>query len=199
MKLKPSAILFDMDGVLVDSLDAWWQSLNSSLKTFNYKEVTRDEFIKKYWGHDLYDNMTNMNIPLKVGRFCNTVYGQHVDEVKIYSETKDTLEKLKDYKKSVITNTPKDCAVQILKKLKINSYFDLILTSDDVKMAKPSPEIVLKSCKLLNVKPEDVVLIGDTTSDVKAGTAAGCKVIGIKVDADFTVDNISGILSLVEF
>lgn len=197
MRLKPSAILFDMDGVLVDSLDSWWSSLNSSLKAFSYKPISREEFIKKYWGHDLFDNLKMMGIPLKVGKFCNNVYGEYVGKIKIYPDTKDTLEKLANYRNSIITNTPKDCAVRILKRFDIYSYFELVLTSDDVSIAKPNPEIVLKSCKLLNVNPKDVVLVGDTDSDVKAGKAAGCTVIGINVKADYTVKSLSGLLSLI--
>ena len=116
MKLKPSAILFDMDGVLVDSLDAWWSSLNSSLKAFNYEPISREKFIERYWGHDLYDNLKTMNIPLEVGNFCNNVYRDSIDFVKLYPETKETLQKLDKYRKTIITNTPKDCAVRILKK-----------------------------------------------------------------------------------
>ena len=119
MKIKPSAVLFDMDGVLVDSLDSWWYSLNTALKTFKRKGVTRDEFIEKYWGHDLYDNIERMNLDYEIGVFCNNLYSQNVDNVKIYPDTKDTLQKLHNYKKGVITNTPKDCTVQILKKFDI--------------------------------------------------------------------------------
>jgi pyrophosphatase PpaX len=198
MKLKPSAILFDMDGVLVDSLESWWASLNHSLKNFNYKPVTREEFITKYWGHDLYDNLQTMNIPEKVGHFCNTVYSSHIGNIHIYPETQSTLEKLKSYRKTIITNTPKDCTVQILKRFEIDNYFEFVLTSDDVSMAKPNPEIVLKSCELLNVKPKNVVLVGDTDSDVQAGHKAGCKVIGINVKADHTINNVSEITHIVK-
>ena len=69
----------------------------------------------------------------------------------------------------------------------------------DVKMSKPNPEIVIKSCKLLNLKPKEVILVGDTKSDVEAGRAAGCKVIGINVDADYTVKNISELTKLLFF
>jgi len=198
MKLKPAAILFDMDGVLVDSLDSWWISLNHSLENFNYKPLTRVEFIKKYWGHDLYDNLQTMNIPEKVGHFCNNVYSTHINNIHIYSETKKTLEKLQNYRKTIITNTPKDCTVQILKRFEINNYFEFILTSDDVSMAKPDPEIVLKSCELLKVKPEEVVLVGDTNSDVQAGHKAGCLVIGINIEADYTIKNISEITDIIK-
>jgi len=198
MKLRPKAILFDMDGVLVDSLDSWWISLNCSLEAYNQKKISRNDFIKKYWGHDLYDNIKKMNMPLEVASFCNNIYGDHIHRIKIYKETKPTLEKLSKYKKAIITNTPKDCASQILKQFKIEKFFDFVITSDDVTMAKPNPEIVLKACKLLKVEPKDIVLVGDTDSDVKAGKTAGCKVVGINVEADYTINSLSDLILLLE-
>jgi len=198
MKLKPKAILFDMDGVLVDSLDSWWFSLNSALETFNHEKISREEFIKKYWGHDLYDNIKKMNLPLEVARFCNNIYGDNIERIKIYKETKPTLEKLNKYKKAIITNTPNDCAVQILKQFNIEKFFDFIMTSDDVTMGKPNPEIVLKACKRFKVEPKDIVLVGDTDNDVIAGKTAGCKVVGINVYADYTIKNISELIFLLE-
>jgi len=198
MKLKPKAILFDMDGVLVDSLDSWWMSLNSALETYSHEKISKEEFIKKFWGHDLYDNIKKLNLPMEVAMFCNKIYGNNIDLIKIYKETKPTLEKLKKYKKAIITNTPKDCAIQILKQFNIKEFFEFIMTSDDVNMSKPNPEIVLKACKRLNVEPKNVVLVGDTYSDVKAGRTAGCKVVGINVDADYTIKNISELILLLE-
>jgi len=197
-KIQPKAILFDMDGVLIDSLEAWWISLNTALAKYNYKKISKNEFIKRYWGHDLFDNLKSMNIPYKVGTFCNNIYYENVNRIKIYQDTKYVLDKLKHYKKSIITNTPKDCTIQILKKFEIAKYFNLVLTSSDVKTAKPSPEIVFKTCIRLGVNPEDVVLVGDTNSDVESGKAAGCNVIGIKVEADYTIDNIKQLLDIIE-
>ncbi|RLF95243.1 phosphoglycolate phosphatase, partial [Thermococci archaeon] len=62
----------------------------------------------------------------------------------------------------------------------------------------PDPEIVLKSCELLKVDPKTVVLVGDTESDVKAGYEAGCKVVGINVDADIRVEKLSDVLDVLE-
>ena len=196
-KLSPSAILFDMDGVLVDSLDAWWKALNQALKKFGYNEISRSEFIKRYWGHDLFDNLKAMSLPLEVGLFCNKVYSSYIDDVKIYPEAKGVLKRLSSYKKSVITNTPRDSAIRILDKFDIRQFFEFVLTSDDVNRSKPDPEIVLKSCELLNVNPEDVVLVGDTKSDVAAGRSAGCKVVGIKVEADVTIECISELTNYI--
>ena len=197
-KFRPSAILFDMDGVLVDSLDAWWKALNQALKKYGYDEVTRDEFIKKYWGHDLFDNLKTMNAPLELGLFCNKVYVRYVEDVEIYPETKNVLQRLSMYRKSVITNTPRDSAFRILDKFDIRRFFEYVLTSDDVSRSKPDPEIVLKSCELLKVDPESVVLVGDTPSDVIAGRKAGCKVVGINVDADIRVERLSDVVDVLE-
>ncbi len=199
MKLKPKAILFDLDGVLVDSFDAWLAALNDALKIFNHHGITKDEFIDKYWGHDLFDNLEKMNLTYEVGETCNNFYKNHIEKIKIYPDTKNILVKLNMYRKGVITNTPKDSATQVLKQFDIYRYFELVLTSDDVKISKPNPEIVIKSCKLLNLKPTEVILIGDTRSDVKAGKAAGCKVIGVNVDADYSIKNISELTNLIFF
>jgi len=198
MKLRPDALLFDMDGVLIDSLDSWWHALNDALSMFNHQKITRDEFIHTYWGHDLRWNLERLHLSPEVATFCNLTYGGHLDDVRIYPDTKRTLAQLTAYKKAIITNTPADCTRQILQKFSISEYFLTIVTSDDVTKAKPDPEIVFKACKKLQVEPHTVVLVGDTESDVKAGRAAGCTVVGIKVDADITILKLSELISILE-
>jgi HAD superfamily hydrolase (TIGR01509 family) len=197
MKLIPSAILFDMDGVLVDSLDSWWKALNNALKRFKYQEITRDEFIKTYWGHDLKANLKRLQLNPEVAQFCNITYGNHLDYIKIYPDTKSTLKRLASYKKAIITNTPSDCAKQILKKFEIEQYFKDIITSDDVMKAKPDPEIVFKACERLGVDSKTVILVGDTESDVKAGRAAGCTVVGLNIDADIRIQRLFDLVDLL--
>jgi HAD superfamily hydrolase (TIGR01509 family) len=197
MKLAPSAILFDMDGVLVDSLDAWWKALNSALQKFKHGEITRDEFRKTYWGHDLKANLRRLHLNHEVAQFCNITYGNHLDSVTIYPDAKNVLKSLASYKKAVITNTPSDCAWQILRKFHIEQYFDEIITSDDVVRSKPDPEIVFKACERLGVDVKTVLLVGDTESDVKAGQAAGCTVVGLNIPADITIQRLSELPSLI--
>jgi HAD superfamily hydrolase (TIGR01509 family) len=198
MKLAPSALLFDMDGVLVDSLDAWWKALNSALQRFKHQQITREEFMRTYWGHDLKANLERLHLNPDVARFCNITYGDHIEYVTIYSDTKRTLQLLNSYKKAIITNTPTDCAHQILRKFRIEQYFQEIVTSDDVDKAKPDPEIVFKACERLRVDPKTVVLVGDTDSDVKAGRAAGCIVVGLNITADITIQSLSELVAVIQ-
>lgn len=197
MKLNPNAILFDMDGVLINSLDSWWKALNSALKRFKHQEITRDEFIKTYWGHDLKENLKRLQLNPEVARFCNITYGNHLDYISIYPDTKKTLIQLTNYRKAIITNTPTDCAQQILRKFSIERFFEVIITSDDVIRAKPDPMIVLKACERLNVDVNKVVLVGDTDNDIKAGRDAGCIVIGLNITADITIHRLSDLLNLI--
>jgi HAD superfamily hydrolase (TIGR01509 family) len=198
MKLHPSAILFDMDGVLIDSLDSWWHALNDALKRFKHQEITRDEFIATYWGHDLKANLQRLNLNPEVEKFCNITYGGHIEYIHIYPDTISTLKKLSSYKKAIITNTPTDCARQILAKFDIEKYFEAVVTSDDVQHAKPAPDIVFAACERLGVEPRTAVLVGDTSSDVNAGKTAGCRVVGLNVDADIRIQRLSELVDLLQ-
>ena len=198
MKLKPEALLFDMDGVLIDSLDSWWKALNNAMKMNNHPGITRNEFIEKFWGHDLRQNLETSGLNPEILYFCNAIYGNYIDAVKIYDDTYSTLQQLQQYKKAIITNTPKDCTKQIMKQFALQQYFSTIVTSDDVEQGKPSPDIVFKACEQLKVNPKDVILIGDTESDVKAGKAAGCTVIGLNIAADITIKKLSELPNIIQ-
>ena len=198
MKIKPEAILFDLDGVLIDSVDAWLASLNIALDQFNHKMITRDNFIENYWGHDLHDTLNLIGVDQRAVAVCNSLYEKNLNVVKLYPNVKSTLEKLNGYKKCVITNTPKDNTNIILQKFELNQYFDAVVTSDDVILAKPDPEIVFKACKILDVDPVNAIMIGDTKSDIEAGKTAGCIVIGMNIKADYTIRKISELFKILE-
>jgi HAD superfamily hydrolase (TIGR01509 family) len=198
MKIKPDAILFDLDGVLIDSVDAWLTSLNITLTQFKHKIITRDDFIDNYWGHDLHNTLNLIGVDQRAVAICNSLYKKNLNEVKLYPNVKSTLQKLNNYKKGLITNTPKDQTNIILKKFDLNKYFDVVITSDDVIYAKPDPEIVLKACKILHVEPKSVIIIGDTKSDIEAGKAAGCKIIGMNIKTDYNIRKISELTNIIK-
>jgi len=193
----PSALLFDMDGVLVDSLDSWWKALNAALNAFNHPPLTREAFIQRFWGHDLYANLRSLGLSEAIGPFCNNIYNQYLDCTLLYPETKPTLEQLPCFRKAVITNSPRLCVDQILARFQLTGFFETVVTSDDVQFAKPNPELVFAACRQLNVNARDVVLVGDTVNDVLAGHAAGCRVIGLNVKADETIHSLAELLKIL--
>lgn len=196
--MKPKAVLFDLDGVIIDSLDAWWHALNDVLKRFNMKNISKEEFVSKYWGYDIKTNLEKAELPLEVGINCSRLYLNHLDKVKIFPESKEVLTTLNGIKKGLVTNTPRDCTEKVLKKFDLHRYFDVIVTGDEVSAGKPDPEIVFKACSILEVDPKEIVLVGDTESDVKAGRAAGCYVIGVGIEGDVTISNIADLVKILK-
>ncbi len=186
----PEALLFDMDGVLVDSLQSWLNALNKALTQEDQETISKETFIDKYWGHTLQENLEKLGINQENKQFCHSFYTEYVDNVVLFPGTKQVLEDLNDYPKAIITNTPKPCTKEILENFEIDHFFSVIITSDQTKQGKPAPDMIYEACKHLNIPPEQTVLIGDTQNDIKAGQAAGCKTIGIKTQADITLDSI---------
>lgn len=197
MNMKPNALLFDLDGVIVNSADVWLLSLNSALKYFNHEKITLDLFNEKYWGNDVNITLNLLGLPKKALKIINETYIENIDKVEIFSDVESTLRYLKKYKKGVITNTPKEIALYLLKKFDILKYFNVIITSDDVKLGKPDPEVIIEACKILNVKPNETLIIGDTINDIKAGKKLDCEVIGLNIDADYRVNKLSEILLIL--
>ena len=198
MTEKPEAILFDMDGVLMNSVDVWLLAINKTLIKYKVEPFERAYFIKKFWGYDVTNLFNKIGIDINAVKMCNNIYKENIEKVTIYNNVISTLKKLKNYDKGIITNTPKKQTDILLKKFNIKKYFITIVTSDDVKFAKPDPEIIFKSCKLLNVNPKNVVTIGDTMSDIESGNAAGCKVIGLNIKSEFSIKKISELPDLIK-
>jgi len=196
MRIK--AVLFDLDGVLIDSLDAWWLALNEALRRYGFEEIDKKEFIERYWGNDLYSNLDRANLPLEVGLTCSKLYMNYIDMIRLHPSAIEILESMEEIKKGLITNTPRDCTEMVLKRFDLEKYFDVVITGDDVSRGKPDPEIIVKACDHLNVKPQEVVVIGDTDNDLKAARSAGCSVIGIGLEGDIYLDDLSELRSVLK-
>lgn len=195
---SPDALLFDMDGVLIDSFHAWLRALNAALRRFDHEPLSEETFRDAYWGHDLYENLRRLDIDDEVGTFCLAVFDDYVDAIELFPATRDVLQQLEGYPMALVTNTPRGCVDSILTYFDLDGFFDVIVTADDVEHGKPDPEMLLQACTQLTVAPADTVFVGDTESDVKAGQAAGCTVIGVQVDADEIIEGIGGLPPLLK-
>jgi len=196
-RIKPAALLFDLDGVLVDSEDSWYHAFRELFRSNLHRELGKDEFLHDYWGLDVEEIAQRTGLAVEIAPFCNTVYRNHTGKTTLYPDTKKTLERLDGYKKALITNAPEDCARQLLRRFHIEAYFESIVTADSSSEGKPHPAMVRKACEQLGVDPKDAVVIGDHKVDMKAGRAAGCKVIGIGTEGDYTLDELCGLLEIL--
>ncbi|MEM4347686.1 MAG: HAD family hydrolase [Candidatus Altiarchaeota archaeon] len=188
------AILFDLDGVILDSSDAWHLAVNATLKKFGKKAISKKKFLKAYWGPNLRESFKKINLSNDAIEDCNSQYYKFVDKLRVFHGAEEILKIAKEkFKVALVTNTPREITIFSLEKFSLLNYFDVVVAGDDVKNAKPSPDMILKACKRLKVKPENSILVGDTYADVIAGKKAGCFVIGLKIDADIKIENLEDV------
>jgi len=196
--MYPKALLFDMDGVLVDSTESWRGALNGALRKYGQKELSVDEFLNDYWGADLFEILERLGLDMGIGRFCNAVYPEHIGDVKLFPDTVETLKRLESHQKVVVTNTTLDCTEQILKKYDIKKYFIEVVTSDQVSYGKPHPDMLILACEKIGLSPEEVIMIGDTINDIIAARDAKCKSIGIGIDGDYRIESLKELPEAIE-
>ena len=201
-KKEVKAVLFDLDGTLVDSFKAWFYVINDSLKYFSLKVLTKKEFEKRFGAPIEQDVKTIFNgrTISEVEHAYNIHFKKRKKYVKLFSESIQTLKNLKNkkIKLGLITSSTRYITLMTLNNFKLKKYFNVIVTMDDVKRRKPAPDMVLKACKKLKVKPENALLIGDTNNDMIAGERAGCITGGYKIRGHFKVNSLKEILKIIK-
>lgn len=180
---KYKAILFDKDGVLIDSIDMYLRAVNETLKHYGKKELSKKKFQKEFWGIRFDVNVRRVfkGLPESKIKEILEYYKKKRKEfeglIKLYPSTISVLKALKGkYKLGIITSTFKDLTIKFLKDFELLKYFDIVVGGDEAR-PKPEPDPIIKACKILEVKPEDTLYVGDTMPDIKAGKAAGCTIV----------------------
>ena len=82
--MTTKAILFDLDGVLVDSLSSWHRAFNESMKKFGYGEFNKKEFEEKFWGPQLEKNLEKMGMGDEAVRYCISKHLEFIDGIRLF-------------------------------------------------------------------------------------------------------------------
>lgn len=180
------ALLFDMDGLLLDSERVVQESWNAAGEALGYGKV--GEHIYNTLGmnaagrKEYFNNVFGTGFPYeefqKLSRkaFFN-VADQEGIPLKPGAKELIFYAKQMGYKVGLVTSSRKEYAVDVLKKAGIFSYFDGCIFGDMVSKSKPDPEIYEKGCKMLGEEPEWCVAFEDAPAGVMAASAAGIDVI----------------------
>ena len=185
-KKKNLAVIFDMDGVLIDSTEYIWESFRQLLKPYGIK-VT-DELIKECLGRSLKDQLKlwEEKFSVKLPALSEFAHKAAVIQIEMMKESVvekeltfllDDLEK-NHFKLAIGTSSEKTRADQILDLLGVKKYFDAIITADDVAEHKPNPHVHLEAAKRIKVSPRYCVVIEDAATGIEAARRAGMKSIG---------------------
>ena len=203
MNNKYKAIIFDCDGVIIDSEYLFLENTINFLKKRNIHQNISD--VTKYIGLPL-DTIIKMIIveyELKdsvefVERYFQSedVVYNHPKKLKMLNNLNMFLgwAKNNNIVCAIASSSPKDYVERVVTILNIKKYFKTIVTIEDVKYGKPFPDVYIEACKRLNIKFDEAVAIEDSPVGIKAAKTAGLYTIGYKgarVKQDTSASNIS--------
>ncbi|MEM3373896.1 MAG: HAD family phosphatase [Candidatus Woesearchaeota archaeon] len=185
-------IIFDMDGVIIDSNTFHYYNWNSVFKKKFNIEISKEDFasrlgesaihfteffIKKYNLDKEYNITAEKLLPEIIEKYKN------INHLKLKTGIKEKLPLFKkNYKIALATGANKDWAIQVLEHFEIKNYFDYIIAGNEVKRAKPEPEIFIRAAHGLNLDTSQCIVIEDAELGIIAAKKAGCFVIAIPDD-----------------
>ncbi len=201
-KTELKAILFDFDGVIIDSFDSAFAVFNILRARFKLNKFNREDFRKRVWGGTIRESAKKYFENVDFGELMQInmrLIPEHMLKARLMPNAKEVLIQVKNKKIRIglVTNTPRKPVLKILEYFKIRKFFDAIVAGDDVEKAKPYPDSVLKLCEELGVTPEETILVGDTKNDYRAGKAAGCFVVGLNAHGDLVIKGLNDLLELI--
>ncbi len=179
---KTKAVIFDYDGVIVDSLDVVHIIYKEIAKHFNFPVFADLKKNIDFYDVDWKETLRKVGIfrkddIAKIKELYIEHFNKHKELTKLVPGIKDVLEKLKKkYKLAVASNNFKKEIEKVLKKFEILKYFDIVVGGEK-EILKPDPTILIQCMQKLNVKPEETVYIGDMDGDILAGRNAKLKKI----------------------
>lgn len=182
------AVIFDLDGLLIDSEIISYKLYQELLKPYGY-EFSINDYAENYSGKPAVVNMNaiikRFNLSLNIETGLNKVELMEkeflADGVNLKAGAKELLEYLKtnQYKIAMASSSLKERALDILDKHHIQDYFDMFVFGYEVEKGKPNPDIFLKACEELGESPEDCLVLEDSEAGIQAAYSANVPVICI--------------------
>jgi HAD superfamily hydrolase (TIGR01509 family) len=194
-------IVFDLDGVLVETKKLHFDALNKALCDVDPKYIiSYEEHLSKYDGLNTYKKLDILgkerglrttefqSIWLRKQFYTSQMLRELIPDNRII----DILKRLKDanYKLAVASNSIRETVKITLLKLGYLEYIDFYLSNEDVKHPKPSPELYLKSMIEAGVSPKETLIIEDSVVGRTAANSSGGNLYGINCPNDLIYENI---------
>ncbi len=188
--MTKKAFIFDLDGVIVDTAKyhflAWKKLANSIGVDFSeeqneqLKGVSRVKSLEKIliWGNKSISEDEFMEL-MAIKNDDYLSYINKMDVSEILPDVPKVLDYLIEYNQAIALGSASKNARSILKKVNLIEKFDSIVDGNDVKKAKPNPEVFITAAKNLNIEPEYCIVFEDSLSGIKAANIAGMISIGI--------------------
>jgi pyrophosphatase PpaX len=172
-------ILLDFDGTLVNSLPTFLEAYGSTLKKYGFR-LKKQEIIEKCFGKTTEEICKTIGIPGMIDEFDGTYISNLkglTSSIRLFPGVKGVLEYMasRGTKIGLATFSYRWYTEDVTRLLGINSYFGSVICFGDAQKPKPDPGVVITSCKNLGIELNDILVLGDSKSDIIMGKAASCK------------------------
>jgi len=184
------AVIFDMDGVLIESEDLWAEADRQFAKRHGVN-VT-DEFLARFKGRRQRDILEEYRREFALAGDTTELLQERIDLVLKILEQRATLvpgstdllaalryNQTAPLRTAVASSSPSEIIEFVMEKFDLWDSFELMVSGDDVEHGKPAPEIYLHVAELLKVKPMECLVVEDSISGILAGKAAGMHTIAL--------------------
>ncbi len=202
------AVIFDMDGVLIDAKEWHYAALNQALQLFGCS-ISRHDHLVTFDGLPTSVKLKILSetegLPKELLGFINELKQKYTMQ---YVHSKCTpnfiheyaLSRLKSqgYKIALCSNSVRKSIVAMMELSNLAQYLDVIWSAEDVKAGKPDPEIYIKAIKNFNIKPEEALIIEDNENGIKAARASGAHCMPVSEVSEVNFDNISQCIAAIE-
>ena len=180
---KIKAIIFDMDGVLIDAKDWHYEALNKALALFGM-EISRYDHLVTYDGLPTKKKLemltTERGLPVELHKFINDIKQQYTMEI-VYARCKPRFHheyalsrlKLEGFRLAVASNSIRQTVQVMMQQAALLDYLDFYLSNQDVMKGKPDPEIYNSAIERLGFSPSECLVVEDNERGIQAAKASG--------------------------
>lgn len=183
------AVIFDMDGVIIDSEPIHFEVDKQTFKDLGYN-VSVEE-LGKYVGTTNEYMLTEIKKKYNINKSIEEIISYKVEMTKrkVMESNLEPIEgikellselKNKDIPTAIASSSPRDFIDVVVSKFKLKNYFKFIVSGEEVKRGKPAPDIYFETAKKLGINPRDCIVIEDSKNGVLAAKTAGMKCIGFQ-------------------
>lgn len=208
MSSKIKAVIFDMDGVLIDAKDWHYEALNKALAIFGLT-ISRHDHLITFDGLSTGQKLKMLSktyvLPESLHGFINEMKQQYTMDIthqlcKPVFHHQYALAKLKEngYQLAVASNSIRNTVKVMMEKSALMDYLEFYLSNQDVSNGKPDPEIYNLAIQKLGLRPDECVIVEDNENGIKAAKASGAHVLKVEAIHDVNFDNITDFIKEVE-
>jgi HAD superfamily hydrolase (TIGR01509 family) len=190
------AVLFDLDGVLIDSQEAWFHVLNAAARELGHPPIPREAFEPTFGQGveaDAEQFFPGTPVP-EIEAYFETRFLDHARHVVVDPDAQPVMRALaqRGMPTAVVTNTQDALARETVRGAGLEP--DRVVGVRPGLQSKPAPDLVLHACRALGVAPERALMVGDSRFDQEAARAAGAPFLACRFEAEPRIERLSSLL-----